>query len=420
MGKKSGQIILGLSVFLSSYATLTSAFTAPSGTAALAQAVNPTESLCQNCLRIGILPLKYDGNQKDIVLYAQGTQDSLIYTLSSIDHLVVIDRTKTEDLLKELAFQQSAYGDPKTQTRIGKILGVDYLYTGSMQSVGGKLRITLHRLHVETGQTRALAQVTGPVESLFELQDTIATEILNATDPARPVSDKDKQNLKRPKGTQSLRAYEAFQQGLAAQKEKQYPQALRHYSQALVIDSQYAFAYNNRGNVHASLGQHRQAIADFEQALKIDPHFAFAYYNRGNAYANQMNYRRAIADYDQAIAHRSHYADAYNARGHALHMGLKQYARAVDDYTKAIALQPKSVDFYFNRGTAYLQLKLHSLAVLDANRALHLSPYDANAYALRGNAYFYLGQEDEALKDWKQACQFGSVTTCNFLNDQKY
>jgi len=51
------------------------------------------------------------------------------------------------------------------------------------------------------------------------------------------------------------------------------------YNEAIRIDSKYALAYNNRGNVYSS--------KDYNEAIQIDPRFAVAYRNRGILYLNK-------------------------------------------------------------------------------------------------------------------------------------
>ena len=77
------------------------------------------------------------------------------------------------------------------------------------------------------------------------------------------------------------------------------------------IDSKYAFAYNNRGNVYRDKGDVDRALADYNEAIRLDPKYAVAYNNRANAYRGKGELDRAIADYNDAIRVDPKYADAY-------------------------------------------------------------------------------------------------------------
>ncbi|NJM66293.1 MAG: tetratricopeptide repeat protein [Acaryochloris sp. RU_4_1] len=72
-------------------------------------------------------------------------------------------------------------------------------------------------------------------------------------------------------------------------------------------------------------GDYQGAIADLDQAIELNPENAFAYNNRGNTYYALQKYPQAIAEYDKAIALNPDYAEAYFNRGlaHTL-MGNKR------------------------------------------------------------------------------------------------
>ncbi len=50
---------------------------------------------------------------------------------------------------------------------------------------------------------------------------------------------------------------------------------------------EYARAYNNRGIVYRSHGQHERAIEDYNEAIRLDPQNPLPYTNRGVAYGRR-------------------------------------------------------------------------------------------------------------------------------------
>ena len=337
---------------------------------------------CKNCKRIGILPLRYSGRKDKIGFYAQGTQDSLIHALSSVHALTLVDRSRTNDVIKEIAFQQSLYVDEKTQIEVGKILGVEYLFTGSIQEMNGTLRIIIEQINVKTNEVYSLAQVTGPVENLFELQDQVAQNILDKLQVH--VSTQEKENFtKQLSEPSSLQAYDYFTRGFNAYTHQDYQRAVSDYDQALELNPQYASAYNNRGIVYDDLRDYRKALSDFNQAIEFNPQYADAYYNRGNTYKS-----------------------------------LQDAQRAISNYNKALALNPQHAYAYYNRGNTYYDLKDYQRALSDYNQALELNPQDASVYNNRANAYSHLGERLKAIENWKKACNLGFTKACSTLNKQ--
>ncbi|HZU69829.1 MAG TPA: serine/threonine-protein kinase [Ktedonobacteraceae bacterium] len=89
-------------------------------------------------------------------------------------------------------------------------------------------------------------------------------------------------------------------EGVAYRKAGRYQEAIAAYNQAIVLDSNYALAYNNRGNIYSDLKDYRLAIANFNQAISLAPN-ATRYANRGLAYYYLQDYYRAIQDFDRAL-----------------------------------------------------------------------------------------------------------------------
>lgn len=106
-------------------------------------------------------------------------------------------------------------------------------------------------------------------------------------------------------------------------------------------------------------GDYQGAIADLDQAIELNPENAFAYNNRGNTYYALQKYPQAIAEYDKAIALNPDYAEAYFNRGLA-HTLMGNKAQATQDRLKAKQLlqgQVKDLEQGLDRIEQLLQQK---------------------------------------------------------------
>ena len=72
------------------------------------------------------------------------------------------------------------------------------------------------------------------------------------------------------------------------------------FSDAIRLNSNNAYIYYNRGNLHAGRNELSKAIDDYTIALKIDNRLAEAYYNRGIARAKSGNKQAGIQDLSKA------------------------------------------------------------------------------------------------------------------------
>ena len=110
--------------------------------------------------------------------------------------------------------------------------------------------------------------------------------------------------------------------------------ALSYWNKAILKNSKSAELYNNRGLAYYNLKQYPQAVKDFSQAIRMKPQDATAYNNRGNAYYELFKYDLAEADFNQSIDLKSDYANAYLNRG-LVYYQLDNNAKACADFANA-------------------------------------------------------------------------------------
>ena len=193
-----------------------------------------------------------------------------------------------------------------------------------------------------------------------------------------------------------------FQFGLDNQQKGNYAAAIKDYDQAIILNPQYADAYNNRGNAKNNLGDYNAAVADYNEAIRLNPKYANAYNNRGNAKSNLGDHTAAVADYDESIRLNPKNAIAYNNRSVAK-TRLGEHTAAIADYDEAIKLNPEYAQAYNNRGNAKSNLGEYTAAVADYDEAIKLNPEYAKAYNNRGIAKARLGEYTAAVADYDEA-----------------
>jgi tetratricopeptide (TPR) repeat protein len=162
-----------------------------------------------------------------------------------------------------------------------------------------------------------------------------------------------------------------------AYKNGDYEGAIRHYTNAIAIDSvdgarpHTAHLYADRARVYHRMRLYDKAIDDCSKgiALKPDAFIAARLYNgRGNAYGRKGLSDKAIADFSQAIVLSPTWANPYNNRAWELHLAGR-----------------------------------NAEGLADANKAIAFAPQDANAIETRAEIYEKLGQKDKALADYRDA-----------------
>jgi len=121
---------------------------------------------------------------------------------------------------------------------------------------------------------------------------TSASAAASASAPAKPkeVSDEDKQ-----------KAEELKVQGNRKVAERNYPEAIRLYSEAITHNPNNAVFYGNRAAAYSQQGNHDQAVEDSKTAIELDPSYGKAYSRMGHAYFSLGKYQDAINAYEKGL-----------------------------------------------------------------------------------------------------------------------
>jgi tetratricopeptide (TPR) repeat protein len=92
-----------------------------------------------------------------------------------------------------------------------------------------------------------------------------------------------------------------YDQGLKLYYQRQFPEALQLFNQALAIDTLCYEALNAKGATLAFQGKYDQGLALIQQALDLNPSFVYANFNQGLAYELAGRWDQAISSYHKAL-----------------------------------------------------------------------------------------------------------------------
>ena len=135
----------------------------------------------------------------------------------------LVTRSQVEKALRELRFQNSDLVDRNKAKQFGKIIGAEYLISGSVIQIGGKITIACQIFNVETGAIRQTAEVsTSNVNDLNYIVLREAADVLVMSDAEKQEYIEAKINY--PK---NLKA------GKKAFSAKEYDKAIMYLKRAL-------------------------------------------------------------------------------------------------------------------------------------------------------------------------------------------
>lgn len=124
--------------------------------------------------------LRFDNNTGDPRFdhLGRALSSMTISDLSVIERIQLVERERLEELLAELDLQQSAYADPSSAQSVGMIMGAEYVVAGAFVTVDPEMRLDTRIDRVETAEIVTTAQVTGQQDALFELQQSLADQLV--------------------------------------------------------------------------------------------------------------------------------------------------------------------------------------------------------------------------------------------------
>ncbi len=232
-----------------------------------------------------VLPLENLSPDPENAFFADGLTDELIAELSKVRTLRVISRTSA------MLFK----GARKSVPVIAQEVNVRYVLEGTVRRAGNNVRITAQLIDAATDAHLWAERYTGALEDVFELQERLARQIVEALQ-VKLTPQEAVRLAERP--IPNLAAYECY---LKARHEifrmspESYEQALRLTREGLAIVGENELLYWTLGHVYAMQSvwgllspdaAHSLIGECIGKVLTLNPHSA-----KGHALLGMMQYR---------------------------------------------------------------------------------------------------------------------------------
>ena len=164
--------------------------------------------------------------------------------------------------------------------------------------------------------------------------------------------------------------------------EKNYPQAIRHYKEALILEPHNKKIYFNLGVCALHCGENYSAIEYLQSALTLDPSYYLAYTNLGIAYKKTEQYQKAIGSFQVVLAHNPNDIDTLYNLGNT-YSGIEEYEKALECFGKVLRLDPLYYKCYHSIGLLYNHQMEYDKAYEYFQKTLALRPkYPDSIFAL--------------------------------------
>jgi adenylate cyclase len=321
---------------------------------------------------IAVLPFENMGGDPEQEYFADGMVEDIITALSRFRHLFVIARNSS------FAYK----GRAVDMKQVGRELGVRYVLEGSVRKMASRVRITGQLIDAMTGAHLWADQFDGGIEDIFDLQDQVTISVVGAISPK--LEQVEIERAKR-KPTDKLDAYDYFLRGIESlqrQTQESVNEALRFFSRAIDLDSNFAAAY---------------AMAAFCYAQRKTGGWVT---NRAQETAETARLAR------KAIELGKEDAVTLSKAGLALAYVVEDFEAGALFIDRALILNPNLASAWYASGLLRLWIGEPETAIKHFARFARLSPFDPFLPRMHSAIAFadvFVGRYDEAVSHAGQA-----------------
>jgi len=214
----------------------------------------------RNRVVVAALPFRDSSPEEKYAPLAEAMGDMLVSFLSRAEGLVFVERASLDKVLKEQELSLTGLIEEETKAKVGRLLAAQYILSGGVTVLDGKLRINAHLFEVETTRVARSEEAEGEVDDLMKPVSALAQKLgkdLNLELPELDESEIDK-----------------------------WPEANLHFMRGL-------------GYYYGKMSDH--AIAEFMKALALKPDHARARYWNGVCYFDDKEYDHAKIEFDRFL-----------------------------------------------------------------------------------------------------------------------
>ncbi len=190
-------------------------------------------------VRVAVLEFTNASADAELAPLGKGLQSMLTTDLAGIEAVDLVERARLTEIRTEIDLGQSAYVDPETAVRMGKLAGATHLLTGSFTVVGAQMRLDARLFGVQDGAVLLGEEITGETEAFFELEKELVRKLVSAL--GLQLAARERAAVARIH-TADFEAFSSFSRGIDLFDREAYDDAVEQLRDATSRDEDFKLA----------------------------------------------------------------------------------------------------------------------------------------------------------------------------------
>lgn len=202
-----------------------------------------------NSRALGVPPFGVSGADERLASLSYALADIITTDLARSGQLTLVERTRLNDVLRELDLTASGRVDSATAPRVGRLVSARRLVIGSLDQLGeGSLRLGVRLADVERGTVEQAIDAQAPLVDILDAEKALVFKIFDALGVTLTPEER---ALVAQRPTDDLAALLAYGDGVRAEYLGDYRAAASAYRRANRIDAAFGTAARRAQQVRA-------------------------------------------------------------------------------------------------------------------------------------------------------------------------
>ncbi|MDD5224271.1 MAG: tetratricopeptide repeat protein [bacterium] len=133
-----------------------------------------------NPVRVGCIPFENITGSKDVDWISEGIPKAIALELAKNPGLKILESDEIKRTLSELGLPVGSSVNSSNAQKVGQKIGSEFIIIGNFQQFGSEIKIDAHITSVATGVIVDSQKVTGKVDNVFALQDSLVEAVSNS------------------------------------------------------------------------------------------------------------------------------------------------------------------------------------------------------------------------------------------------